>query len=75
MRGDGKEEEALQGKTEKRQTGEWEKAEGEERRGIDASMLTLWRLGDLCLVLLTFPALKSMDKEGTIFAVGKLRKD
>lgn len=68
---DGKEEEALQGKIEKRQTGERVNAEaGRKKRGIDVSMLTLslWRLVDLYLVLLTFPALKNADKEETIFA-------
>lgn len=69
---DGKEEEeALQGKIEKRRRGEWVNAEaGRKKRRIDVSMLTLslWRLVDLYLVLLTFPALKNADKEETIFA-------
>lgn len=62
----------MQGEIQKRQTGEWVNAEaGRKKRGINASMLTLslWRLVDLCLVLLTFPALKNADKEETIFTV------
>lgn len=51
-----------------RRVGECRSREGKERKRCQRTKLLLWGLVDLCLALLTFPALKKEHKEEKICA-------